>query len=152
MLRNAGDQQNPPQGFFRFFNNKQLVDTESHYAVYPYNTFQCVDISHFISFRISLVITTLCDLDGQPSSQRGFYIHRSLSLLIIKLHWGALHTFDIPDTGLCNTLAVYSTLSLLCIRTLKRSKFYRLSFLELLSPAGKPTHFESLNSDKIRPR
>ena len=70
VLRIAGNLQNPLEG--RFYNNKQIVDTESHYAVYPYNTFQCVHISHFISFRISFVITTLCDLDGQLSPQRGF--------------------------------------------------------------------------------
>ena len=40
----------------------------------------------------------------------------------------------------------------LCFCTLKRSKISRLSFLVIIGAAGKPTHFESLNSDKIRPR
>ena len=44
------------------------------------------------------------------------------------------------------------TCLVLCACTSNWSKIRIFSFFALLGPAGKPTHFKSLNSNKIRPR
>ena len=72
VLRNAGDLQNPSEGRFLTTNNSYIQNHTTQYTRTTHFSVYTFHISQFISFRISFVITTLCDLDGQLSSQRGF--------------------------------------------------------------------------------
>ena len=110
----------------RVFNNKQLVDTESHYAVYPYITFQCVHISHFTFHFISHFICHHYPLRFGRSNffPMGVYILRPAVHISNRALLRNSAYICNAERGPCitRTLADYNTLSLLCICSLKWSK------------------------------
>ena len=112
------------------FNNKQLVDTESHYAAHPYITFQCVHISHF-TFHLSSLPFAIWTVNLLPNG--GLHSPSAVHISNRALLRNSAYICN-AERGLCinSTLAAYNTLSLLCTCSLKRSK------LSIISRASRP--------------